>query len=386
MSEVYGPGHVYVPRAHDATSEWLPGDACALDGLTGGQLVIAGDMPVVCSNGFNTRAAVDLLALAGLKPARTRVHFRSGGAVAALDDATAADPTSKLVFQHAFPPEAAHSTRAWIDPSLLRYLNNKASLGDLIQPEHLPERRVVDRAHFFESEPEALPLVLKAVSDHSSAGGSGIMICRGEADLRSARHVFARCERIVAEALLDIIRNPCLHFAVMPQGDVRYLGFADQDISSAGKYVGNSVEVDSTLPQSVVDAAGEAVRRAATIGYYGFAGVDVALTRDERTYVLDLNFRLNASTASVLLASSISKQWGAAMMRLRKFGGQGSAEEMARRLAPFVTSGRLVPLSLFDAAEAGYAGKPPFVHALVIGDSWEAVRVTEAEVAAAVSA
>ena len=54
MSDVYGPGHTFVPRAHDAASDWLPGGACFLDSLTGNQLAIAGDMPVVCSEGFNT--------------------------------------------------------------------------------------------------------------------------------------------------------------------------------------------------------------------------------------------------------------------------------------------------------------------------------------------
>ena len=59
--------------------------------------------------------------------------------------------------------------------------------------------------------------------------------------------MFEKCEQIVVEEVLEIVRNPCLNFAVMPDGEVRYLGFADQDISPEGKYRGNWIELESAL-------------------------------------------------------------------------------------------------------------------------------------------
>lgn len=85
MSDIYGPAHIYVARAHPEFCDWLPSEPHVLDSLTGGQLAIAGEMPLLCSEGFNSASGLELLALAGLKvapigfisePAKTLRHFQ----------------------------------------------------------------------------------------------------------------------------------------------------------------------------------------------------------------------------------------------------------------------------------------------------------------------
>lgn len=373
MSDVYGQGHVYAPRAHDAACDWLPRGSLSLDFLTGSQLAIAGDMPVVCSEGFDTRSGLDLLALAGFEPAQIRIPFRSGNALEAL---STIDPEAKLVFQHAFPPDAPQWAQSWMDASLLRYLNNKAKLADLAPAGHVPSRRIADRAEFFASC-AVPPFVLKAVTEQSSGGGYAVMICRDPADIDRAKHVFEACEQIVLEGLLEIVRSPCLNFAVMPTGDVRYLGFADQDIGPEGKHRGNWLDLGTFLPEAVIAPALATVQRAAAMGYRGFAGVDMALTADDRILVLDLNFRVNASTVPVLLAPALRERFGAVTMHLRKIRGSGNAMQLADGLEPFVRSGRVLPLSVFDPEAAGYAGNAPGSHALIVGKSRDDALETE---------
>lgn len=382
MSEVYGPGHIFVPRAHDAACEWLPRGACVLDSLTGNQLTIAGDMQVVCSAGFNTAAGLDLLALAGLEPAPARIHFRAGESLEAV--ARAVEPSGdRLVLQHAFPPGAWQSERCWIDPDLLSYLNNKASLSALSPADHIPERTIVCPADLFAADPPSLPVVLKAATDQSCGGGSGVAICRAADDFDRARHLFRECDRIVVEAMLDIVRNPCLHFAVISADDVRYLGFADQDVDSQGNHRGNWLDLGSSLPRAIIAPAAEVVERAAALGYRGFAGVDMALTADDRIYVIDLNFRLNASTAAVVLAQSLKARFGIVTLNARRLQGCGSAGDFARSLEPWVRRGELVPLSFFDAGAADYPAEPPVVNALFVGNSRPAIIATLADLAAA---
>ena len=381
LSDIYPADHVFIARAHDAACDWIPHGAHILDSMTGSAIAVAGQMPVVCSAAFCTQTGDDLLGVAGLEPAPRRIHFHAGQELDALALA-AADPRARLVMQHAYPDEALRGERYWIDRSLLRFLNNKANLGALAPADHCPDRAVFDTGDFFSDEKPELPIVLKAATDDTSGGGCAVMICRTSEDLRAAREKFAKTPYIVAERLLDVVQNPCLTFAVLASGEVLYLGFAEQDISAEGKYRGNRMTLGSSLPQAAVDPALEVVRRAAELGYRGVAGVDVAITGDGGIYVLDLNFRMNASTGSILLAPAIEERWGQVSMHLRKLQGRGDGEQLATALLPFVRSGRLLPLCFFDAQAAGY-DEPPSVQALMIGASPREVLATEAELVAA---
>lgn len=381
MADIHGPGHVAVPRAHDAASHWLSDDPAVLDMLTGGPLTLAGDMLTVCSEGYNQGPGLDLLALAGIDVAPNRIHFRAGGHMNALAEA-ARDPSLKLVLQHAYPEDSWPTERCWIDPALLMALNNKALLPDLVAPANLPERRVVDRADFFAGEPR-LPVVLKVVSSWSNGGGRGVVVCRTEADLERARRLFGGSDTVVVEEAIDIVANPCLNFAIMADGEVRYLGFAEQDVTAAGEHRGNWAEAGASLPQSAVDAAAVPVSMAAARGYYGYAGVDLAFARDGRLYVLDLNFRSNASTALVMMARAIAARGRGATMHLRRMQSERTAAELAKALTPDVRSGRLVPLSLFDAEAAGYRGRQASTRVLVVGESRAEILTIEAELAEA---
>ena len=211
------------------------------------------------------------------------------------------------------------------------------------------------------------------------------MICRSSADLCQAERLFSRCEQIVVEEMLEIRRNPCLNFAVMVDGEVRYLGFADQDIGPDGKYRGNWMEAASPIAQGAIDVAMEPVRRAAELGYCGVAGVDLAFTPDGAIYVLDLNFRLNGCTPMILLADALKDGGGAEVIHFRKLQGRLGGDALADALTPFVRDGRLVPLSLFDAVAAGYPGKPASVQALTLGSSREEVLALEAEIVAVIA-
>src|SRR5205085_12547322 len=100
-------------------------------------------------------------------------------------------------------------------------------------------------------------------------------------------------------------------------------------------------------------------------------------------YVVDLNFRLNASTPAVLLAPALVDRLGEGITHFRTLRGSSTASEMAAALKPWVAAGRVIALSLFDPATAGYRSEPATVQALIVGASMADVIATEQEMARA---
>jgi hypothetical protein len=384
MGEVYGPDRVLFPRALEGSIEWLPKEPYQLDSLTGAPLPVAGDLPVVCSVGFDTALGAELAGLAGVAVAPNRIQFSAGEQLEALARALAV-PGRKAALSHAPPKGAVAPDQSSINLELLADLNDKANLARLTRPEHVPPREVVARSDFFAAGEQRLPIVLKASTDQSSGGGYAVAVCRSEGEMEDAERLFASCDRIVVEQFLDIVRNPCLSFAVMPDGAVRYLGFADQDVTPEGKYRGNWLALDPPLDEADIEAAAEPVRRGAAMGYRGFAGVDIAMTREGRTYVLDLNYRINACTAPLLLAPALRERTGAPLMHFRRLTCPAGARRLAEVIRPYVVTGRVVPLNLFDADAAGYVGKPSISQALILGESRADILAVESEIITAIS-
>src|SRR5438105_6089292 len=292
MSEVYGPSYVYAPRAHPKTCDWIIRDPAVLDSMTGNQLSIAGEMAIVCSAGVTTSLGLELLREAGLQPASSTHRYCD--AQHAIEITTRfAKCGTKVVVQHIYPDGVLNDSALWIDARLLSYLNNKANLAELVPAANIATRLVMKAETFFDDGATQLfPIVLKVATDLSTGGGADVAICRTTDDLAAAHERFAGCGRVVVESCQSILRNLCLHYAVMPDGTTRYLGCADQDTDANGRYRGNWISLGSTLPSEVTDVGLAIVKRGAFLGYRGFVGIDIAESDDARWVVLDLNFRI----------------------------------------------------------------------------------------------
>ena len=380
LSEIYGPGHLFIQRAYSSYADWLPDDPSVLDSLAGGGLPIVGAMPAICSRGSVTPRTLELFDLAGLPITPDRILFDAGTDTECVANVVA-HRSETIVLQHAFPTGVIPDQRLWMDVDRLSYLNNKANLAALVRPENLPDRKVVDSEPYFEGGP-SLPIVLKVVTQQSTGAGKGVAVCHNDQDLAAAETLFGGCEQVVAEDFLDIADNPCLNFAAMSDGSVRYLGFAEQIVTPEGKHRGNWIDLDATIREDVIDAAAEPVRRGAKLGYTGIVGIDVAIIRDGRVLVLDLNFRINASTPALLFGDAIRERDGATVIHFRRMQGEGGAVRLADDLTPFVADGRIVPVSLFDSPAAGYSEKPSSALVLVAGHSRREVLATEDDIAA----
>src|SRR5580704_12069882 len=102
MAEVFGANHVYAPRAHPGTCDWVIRDPALLDAITANQLAVVGEMPVVCSAGAATPNGLELLAEAGLEvPVSTHTYRDPQNAIETA--AHFAKAGTKVIVQHIYP-------------------------------------------------------------------------------------------------------------------------------------------------------------------------------------------------------------------------------------------------------------------------------------------
>ncbi|HUO84506.1 MAG TPA: hypothetical protein VM534_05250, partial [Thermoanaerobaculia bacterium] len=248
----------------------------------------------------------------------------------------------------------------------------------LIDPEHLAARELVSPANLG-SLAEKLPFVVKAVTGESTGGGIDVYPCRGVADLDIARSRFEICREVVVEEWLEFDRSFCLSFAVGTDGSIRELGAAEQitlpDLTQQGSWF------ETLEPPAIMrEACRRVVERAASLGYAGICGIDAADTKDGRTVLFDLNFRINASTIPRLMFDSVRKsrsEIGAA--KVRSFAPEAAFEDIARVVSSEIDRGAVLPYIVFDPEGHPAPNARPVVRLLLLGEDRGAVLALEKE-------
>ena len=357
--ELVGPDAGGCVRPSDAAAEWISLDAARLDSWTALAPVLAGGNPVVCREGATDGDARALLAEFGV-PTNARFHrYESEGTRVAVTDALARSGR-KLAVQHVCPEDELPESAYVVPRRLISFLNNKANLEALVPPGFAPERRVVPAAALSEAtEPVRAPVVLKAVTDQTSGGGTGVLVCADGSRRSEAVAFLARCREVVVEEFMQIEASLCLNFAVFAPDEVRYLGCAQQIMDPVReRFFGNWLEPALHPPPQLLAAAGRTVERASRMGYIGFAGVDATVLADGRQLIFDLNFRINASTLPVMLLPALRSYFGYTTFQSRWWRAAGSCEALLASLRSPVARNVLLPLGVFDAPRAGYPDRP----------------------------
>ena len=382
LGDIFGTELLYSPRASPNACAWLPCDEAVLDMLTGNQLTILGSMPILCAAGVSSPEALGLLHDAGFQVPAAPCRYRDGADyLRLLSDLSGSG--RKIVVQHVHPIAELAPDTCWVPPATLSFLNNKGNLAELVDAPHLPARRIVttDRLRAKPSPPN-LPLVLKAVTDESTGGGIDVVICGTAEELDRAAAYFGACADVVVEDFIEIGRNLCLNYAVTAAGRITYLGCAEQVSDAQGKYHGNWIDAESEAPAVAVEVGVHVVRAGLDRGYWGCVGVDMAIEEDGRVVVFDLNFRLNGSTAALLLAESVRSSLGQPVIRLRSWRGKGTYREMLNAAYTAMGKGLLLPLNSYDPVAGGQPHAPPRMAGLIIGGSRDEVNEREGELAA----
>ncbi len=374
LAGVFGPDVAYVARRSPSSRGWYTSSPGHLDSQTGTLLALGGGIPYVVSAACVTPDALALLAEAGA-PVNAILHtYRSEEEYLGLLRRLAAEGL-RLATQRPHPDAEVAPASLVVDRSLLEDINDKGRIGEYVPEEWLAPRVVYPIAELPAAEAllaSGEPVVLKVASAFPTGGGNGVWICRTPADVERARTACASERGVVVEEYLRIARSVCVHTVVFGDGSCSIAGVAEE-ICRHGKWVGNWFDqAGDAVPGELRDAVSRVTAAASARGYRGLAGVDVAICRDGSLRMLDLNFRVNASTGGVWLRSAIERARGVATMRRGTWTGGSGITAMLRVVKAAVRRGSMIPLGIYDPG-AGEGGGLPRVSGLLLSSSREEV-------------
>ncbi len=370
LAEVFGPGVVYLARRSPNHRGWwqpAPGQADANVGLL---LTVAGGMPYVACSALVTPEILSIHAEAGLTVEAELHRYRSIPEYFAVLSPVIRD-RRRLACQRVHPDEEIPPAAALVPPELLRSLNDKGRMLEVVRSEWLPERRtmlVSDLPAGRSLVAPGRPVVLKVSSPLPSGGGQGVWIARTPEEVDMVRTSLGGEARVVVEEHLSLLRTVCVHAVVYPDGSSAVVGVAEE-VCDNGHWVGNWLDgAGDQVPELVPRMVAEVVARASAKGYRGPVGIDVALCADGRVLILDLNFRVCGSTAAAWLRPWLERTRGVRTIRVSSWTGKQGFAAMCRVVREAVGRGTLIPLSLYDPAACEMGGVPRAA-GLVVGSS-----------------
>ena len=252
FSAIYGDDKIFVGRSSPNATRWLPKGDITLDMFTTGLLTVLGDMPVLCAATVSTPAGLDLLREAGFHLPSAICRYVDVNDYMMIIRKMCAEGRV-IVTQHVHPVDEIQPERSWIDPAVLSFINNKANLCLFVPDHHTPVRSIMPAARLLRENNVRWPVVVKAATDESTGGGADVRICRCEDDMQEAAAYFEDCRYLVVEEYLDIQDNYCLSYFVSREGNVHYLGFAEQVSDEHGLYRGNWIDDRSQCPADIVE-------------------------------------------------------------------------------------------------------------------------------------
>lgn len=370
LSDFYPSNAVLNSRGSYQKFGWLPAEPLWCDFRTGYPVSINGTLPVICSSAVCSDRVKRLLNAAGHPESSYQLVYKDRSDYeTVLDDCYREQKA--VVFQFPHHQDERPREMYWIDPDLLGRLNNKAFLSELVPECHLPQRRVFDVREYeglLHSE-LTLPLVLKAAGNKPSGGGYSVFFIQTVHDLERARPSLEIAESFVIEEFLSIKENYCLNYAA--DGDkILFLGSSDQITNEAGQHEGNWLSLDRRPPREAIDVGFEIMRRAADLGYRGVAGFDIIRDSHGRILVIDLNFRLNASTPALMWHRRLLSRSGSkAVGRLINWEFQHAVDTEFSLLQEAVESGWVFPLIIYDPQASPYRFETVRVMGILFGSS-----------------
>ena len=133
-----------------------------------------------------------------------------------------------------------------------------------------------------------------------------------------------------------------MQYAYAPDLGIKYLGTAQQLTNEYGFYNGN--ENVNDVPQHVIDAGKEIMEIGVSKGFFGVAGFDLLVDKNNDVFAIDLNFRQNGSTSMLLLAKDLAKGYH----KFYSYFSNGDNTHFYNTIVKYIKKGVLYPLSYYD--------------------------------------
>lgn len=342
----------YFPLSCLEMSNRVLKEAFRLDEKTGTTITVMGTMPLICSENVASPLILAFFKAAGLEIPPNLFTYKKQEQASEI-----AREFCERGFRlaYVYPPsiELQADKGLLVPVHLYNWLNDKANLGQLVDPFFLSPYRILD------PESSSIPgelfanseLLVKACFPGASGGGKDVLFCPETVSRDNFREwISSRREGISGirvEKGLDISTSWCVNLAI-GERESRYIGAAIQLFSEPSKQNGCRIDPDNEPPDPAVALALSIAERARSLGYRGVAGFDIGVTPEGRVFVFDLNFRLVASTRQVLLHGAATGRINTRISESWNVFIAGPLERALDRIYSFAEAGVFVPASFYE--------------------------------------
>jgi len=371
IQDIYGKGIIYNPKLYAEDYQHYSGDLLSLNALTGRELSVVGNTPVVCHAACATKSALRLLKKAGLQlPPELYTYQNEEEYINVLK--LLSKQNKRMIFQYPHPVDKVSTELYRVDPKVLAYLCDKRNIPELVPSEYIPKRRMMSLEQIIEEKPQ-LPFVLKTGDGRPTSGGYGVLLIKEEKQLEEINESFGDLSSIIVEEHIPYEQNISIHYMSNKKGEIEFIGKSEQLVTDDGSFCGSWITTDyEDNIADIIKTGYEVMNNIADKGYVGVAGFDVLLYNGHY-YFIDLNVRFNASTCGLLLYNDIHNRFGKKFMRLCNFDWDNNFDSAIQIAEEFVDKEQFIPLSLLDPRYFPGEDQVTKIIGLVIGHSSEEV-------------
>ncbi|ATN02234.1 L-aspartate--L-methionine ligase LdmS [Staphylococcus capitis] len=347
LSDLYNDDVVYTSRPSYISNPWLKPDEHQSNFLTGRELLIANRFPVIVHEASVTEKLAYLFKLVG-KQIPTHIYkFNNKETYEELLQTLAHKDGKKIYFQYIHDEDILEKEYYALNKDIFVALNNKSRIPEWTNNKYLPDREIVPIEEFeTRIKSWSYPFVIKPGDDLPTAGGYGVMICYNDQDLEQAKirikEATEATDYLIIEQKIEAVNNYCVQYAYAPDLGIKYLGTAQQLTNEYGFYNGN--ENVNDVPQHVIDAGKEIMEIGVSKGFFGVAGFDLLVDKNNDVFAIDLNFRQNGSTSMLLLAKDLAKGYH----KFYSYFSNGDNTHFYNTIIKYIKKGVLYPLSYYD--------------------------------------
>ncbi|HCG74852.1 MULTISPECIES: L-aspartate--L-methionine ligase LdmS [Staphylococcus] len=347
LSDLYNDDVVYTSRPSYNSNPWLKPDEHQSNFLTGRELLIANQFPVIVHEASVTEKLEQLFKLVGKQIPELIYKFKNKETYEALIKQLAHEKGKKIYFQYIHDEDILEKEFYALDKDIFVALNNKSRIPEWTNYKYVPKRDIVPIEEFeTRIQSWSYPFVIKPGDDLPTAGGYGVMICYNDEDLEKAKtrikEATEATEQLIIEQKIEAVNNYCVQYAYSDELGLQYLGTAQQLTNDYGFYNGNENVTD--VPQHVIDAGREIMEIGVSKGFFGVAGFDLLVDKNDDVFAIDLNFRQNGSTSMLLLANDLTDGYH----KFYSYFSKGDNTHFFNTILKYVEKGVLYPLSYYD--------------------------------------